>query len=721
MSNLLSRPPARCLPPLLSAVAAASVLALAGPALAQDAGQRIVITGSISERAAADAPYAITLVDREALRAAGPLLNLSEALARVPGLVVNNRNNYAQDQQISARGFGARASFGVRGLRLYSDGVPATMPDGSGQVAHFDLAGAERVEVLRGPFSVLYGNSSGGVIALFSAVPQRFTAEGALDVGSFGLRQVRAGVSTPLGDTADAGWHLSASAAAMQIDGFRPHSAAERRLANLRLGWRGAADRVSLQFSAFDQPADDPLGLNRAQFDENPDQTAPQATQFNTRKTARQHQLGASWTHRFATDADAGALRSSELAAYAGRRSVAQWLAIPAGTQGNPRHGGGVIDFDRSYHGLEGRLRWTLGTLDLTAGAALEYQSDDRRGFENFTGTGAAQVLGTTGRLRRDESNSASTRDLFVQGEMPVAERLTASAGLRAGRVQQDVRDRYLSNGDDSGALSYDYRNPVVGLRFDAAPGLRLHASAGRGFESPTLAELAYRPDGVGGFNQALKPQVSQQLELGAKWRQGDWEADAVLFRADVKDEIGVATNAGGRSSFQNVGRTRREGMELSVAWQISPAWRTQLALNTLDARYLDGFLACAGIPCLAPSVPVPAGNQVAGTQRGSAWAELAWRSGTLGHWGLEWRAARGTAANDTNSEFAPGYGTLNLRWSDSFALGAGWAVETLVRVDNLADRRFAGSVIVNDANGRFFEPNAPRSLLLALRFTTTR
>ena len=271
---------------------------------------------------------------------------------------------------------------------------------------------------------------------------------------------------------------------------------------------------------AFDQPADDPLGLNRAQFSENPDQTAPQATQFNTRKTARQHQLGASWTHRFATDADAGALRSSELAAYAGRRSVAQWLAIPAGTQGNPRHGGGVIDFDRSYHGLEGRLRWTLGTLDLTAGAALEYQSDDRRGFENFTGTGTAQVLGTTGRLRRDESNSASTRDLFVQGEMPVAERLTASAGLRAGRVQQDVRDHYLSNGDDSGALSYDYRNPVVGLRFDAAPGLRLHASAGRGFESPTLAELAYRPDGVGGFNQALKPQVSQQLELGAKWRQ---------------------------------------------------------------------------------------------------------------------------------------------------------------------------------------------------------
>ncbi len=713
-------------PPFLSTgLALAAVWALAGtaPAQAQTSAQQVVITGSVSERAAADAPYAITVIGSEELRAAGPMLNLSEALVRVPGLVVNNRNNYAQDQQISSRGFGARASFGVRGLRLYSDGIPATMPDGSGQVAHFDLAGAERVEVLRGPFSVLYGNSSGGVIAVFSAVPTRFTAEAALDLGSFGLRQVRAGVSTPLGEGAgtNRGWFVSASAAAMQIEGFRPHSEAERTLANVRLGWRGAADRVNLQFSAFDQPADDPLGLSRAQFNENPDQTAPQATLFNTRKTARQHQLGASWNHRFGDGGADGALRDSQLAAYAGRRSVAQWLAIPAGTQGNPRHGGGVIDFDRSYHGVEGRLRWTLGTLNLTTGVALEYQSDDRKGYENFTGTGAAQVLGETGRLRRDEANAAATRDVFVQGEMPVAERLTASAGVRVGRIQQDVNDRFLSNGDDSGALSYNYNNPVVGLRFDAAPGLRLHASAARGFESPTLGELAYRPDGVGGFNQRLRPQVSQQMEVGAKWRAGGWEVDGVLFRADVKDEIGVATNAGGRSSFQNVGRTRRDGMELSVAWRISPAWRTQLVLNTLDARYVDGFLACAGIPCNAPSVPVPAGNQVAGTQRGSAWAEVAWRSADLGEAAVEWRTARRTAANDTNTEFASGYGSLNLRWSRSFVLGAGWAVETLVRLENLNDQRYAGSVIVNDANGRFFEPNAPRSLLLALRFSATR
>ena len=154
----------------------------------------VVITGSIAERVVVDAPYAISVVEREALREAGPMLSLSEALVRVPGLVVNNRANYAQDLQISSRGFGARAGFGVRGVRLYADGIPATGPDGQGQVSHFDLAGAQRIEVLRGPYSVLYGNSSGGVIALVSAPAMRREAEGELDIGSFGLRQVRATV-----------------------------------------------------------------------------------------------------------------------------------------------------------------------------------------------------------------------------------------------------------------------------------------------------------------------------------------------------------------------------------------------------------------------------------------------------------------------------------------------------------------------------------------------
>lgn len=693
--------PAACFQ-LLACLAAAGAHAQSGPV------EQIVVTGSLAERAAIEAPYAIGSVDRDSLRLAGPLVNLSEALARVPGLVVNNRSNYAQDLQISSRGFGARAGFGVRGLRLVADGIPASGPDGQGQVSHFDLAGAERVEVLRGPFSVLFGNSSGGVVSLVSAPVRRTEAEGEVDVGSFGLRQVRAGGAAVLGG----GFTLRAGASHLETEGFRPRSEARRDLANLRLGWQGASDRVTVIANSVDQPAQDPLGLSREQFTSNPRQTTPQASQFDTRKTARQVQLGASWLHRFGD----GALRDVQLAAYGGRRAVTQFLAIAPGTQANARHGGGVVDFDRDYQGVEARARFAFGPLDLQLGAALDRQQDERRGYENFTGTGAAQVLGVVGRLRRDETNTATARDVFVQGEWTLAPGLVASGGARSGAVRLSATDRYLANGDDSGRLEFNFTNPVLGLRWQPLKGLSLHASAARGYESPTLGEVAYRPSGGGGLNADLKPQRSRQAELGAKWRQAALALDLAVFEARVTDEIGVATNAGGRSTFQNTGRTLRRGAEVSARWAPAAAWRGGLSLTWLDASYRDSFLACAGIPCNAPTVRVPAGNRVAGTQRATAFAELAWRGGAWGEWGLEARGSARTAVNDVNSDFAPGYGLLALRWSKTYALPNGLAVELLARVDNLADKVHVGSVIVGDANGRYFETGTPRAALLALR-----
>lgn len=704
------------IPVLISALMPNQAHAQTAPqAASASAPTTIVITGSAVERLAHEAPYAISVIDAQSLQAAGPMVNLSEALVQVPGLVVNNRGNYAQDLQISARGFGARAGFGVRGMRLYADGIPATGPDGQGQVSHFDIAGAQRVEVLRGPFSVLYGNSSGGVIAIFSAPTTKRQWHAAVDVGSFGLKQLRAGVEAPLGN----GFEARVSASSLQIDGFRPHSAAKKDTAQARLAWRGQRDNVIVVLNHLDQPADDPLGLTRAQFDENPRQTTAQATDFNTRKTAGQTQAGASWQHRF----DEGALRDSTVAVYSGQRSVAQWLAIPAGTQNNPRHGGGVIDFDRNYSGLDAKLRWSWpqAGLDLVTGATVESQRDARRGFENYTGTVANPVLGVTGRLRRDEVNRAQTRDIYAQAEWALHTDISTTLGVRSGRVTLSADDKFLSNGDDSGRLAYSYTNPVLGLRWQAAPGLQVYASAARGFESPTLGELAYRPDGSGGFNSGLQAQTSRQAEAGVKWQGGDINVQATLFQAHTRNEIAVATNAGGRSSFQNVGSTQRRGLELAAQWQASPALRTQVSFGLLQATYQDSFLVCAGVPCNAPTVQVPAGGRIAGAPRGNAYAEVAWTDARWGEWAAEARATGRVAVNDRNTDFGAGYALGALRWSKTVALGnsdGGSRLSWLVRVDNVFDHTHAGSVIVNDGNGRFFEPGAPRTLLLALRFT---
>lgn len=710
-----------------TACAGAALAMLAGSAIAQEtptptpeakALPTVVVSGSVAERRLDEAPYAASVIDADTLRSAGPMINLSEALARVPGLTANNRQNYAQDLQLSSRGFGARAPFGVRGLRLYTDGIPATMPDGQGQVTHFDLASAARVEVLRGPFSALYGNSSGGVIALVSApVRERFAALD-VDAGSAGLRQARFTAGTPFGD----GWEAQGGVSRMETDGFRPHSAARRTLANGRLAWSGARDQVLLLASDIDQRAQDPLGLNAAQFVADPDQTASQAGQFNTRKNASQTQLGARWRHQFD---EAGALSEAVLAAYAGQRSVTQWQSIAVGAQTPPGSGGGVVDFSRDYDGVDARLMWRLGSATLVTGVNLERQRDDRQGYENFVGTGTSQQLGVTGALRRDEQNRAVTREAYAQGELPLTTTLTASAGVRAGRVSLSARDRFLGNGDDSGSLRYDYANPAVGLGWKLTPSLLLHAALGRGFESPTLNELAYRADGQGGFNTALRPQKSVQQEVGAKWRAGTVELDATAFHVTTRDEIGVLTNSGGRSSFQNVGRTRRSGVELSGAWDVASRWRAQMALGTLKARYRDGFLTCTGTPCPAANVPVAAGNRIAGTHGGSAYAELAWRPFEVardGELALEWRGVKRAAVNDVNSEWAGGYGVLNLRARRGWTVGA-MRAELIARVDNAADRRYVGSVIVNDGNGRFYEPAPGRSFWLgvSLRAASSR
>jgi iron complex outermembrane recepter protein len=692
--------------------------------------ERVVLDRSGTEQRLFDTPFAVSVIDAEQLRNAGPMVNLSEALQRVPGLVANQRYNYAQDLQLSSRGFGARATFGVRGLRLYSDGIPASGPDGQGQVSHFDLAGAQRVEVLRGPFSALYGNSSGGAILLHSAAPSQRRLLLDSDFGSNGQRQWRLGVELPASEALPIS--VRAQLSRFETDGLRRQSASQRNLANVRLAWDGARDRVVLILNAIDQPAQDPLGLTRAQLQADPGQTtaialpqdAPgEPDRFNTRKNTRQRQAGVSWRHRFD---ESGALQQLLLSAHYGRREVTQWQSIPVATQlASERQPGGVIDFERDYYGVDGRLvwQWPLGEARrarLVLGGSLDDSKEDRRGFENFSGPADTRLLGVTGTLRRDERNVLGSRDAYAQADVDLAEHWQLSAGLRSGETEFQVRDRYIvgANGDDSGSTRYRYTTPFAALQWRVLPTLNSYLSLGRGFESPTQGELAYRNDGQAGFNKELKAQSSRQAELGIKWRPAVAVAlDAALFKADSQDEIAVASNSGGRASYRNVGRTRREGAELDLRWQLARGWRSQLALSWLDARYRDGFTICAAAPCTTPTVRVAPGRRIAGTISRSAYAELAWDASASTQLALETRAQGRQPVNDVNSDDAAGYGLLNLRARWQAQLGPG-RLELLGRIDNLTDRDYVSSVIVNEGNGRFFEPAPGRTWLLSARWS---
>ena len=691
--------------------AALGAMTLPAVALAQAAAGEpavrltpVVVTATRTEVPAFDVPASIDRVGSETIHEGKPQINIPESLGGVPGLVARDRQNYAQDVQLSIRGFGARSTFGIRGVRLYVDGIPATLPDGQGQITNVELGSADRIEVLRGPFSALYGNSSGGVIQVFSEEghgPPTLGAGGSL--GSFDTRRVAAKAS---GANGSFGYVVGASV--FKTDGYRDHSEAERQLGNAKLTWQpDGASKLTFIVNRLDLPkAQDPLGLTRAQMEADPRSVDPSAETFNTRKTVDQTQAGAIYERSF------DAANSLRFLVYGGQRDTEQFQSIPVATQNNPLHPGGVISLDRNYYGTD--LRWstkaTLGEMPfgVVAGLAYDALNEQRRGYQNFEGT----TLGVKGALRRDERNFVDNFDQYLQASLQMSPRWSANAGVRHSRVSFDSEDHYIvgTNPDDSGSVSYSATLPVLGVMFAASDSVHLYATAGRGFETPTLNELAYRPSGQTGLNLGLQAARSKSLEIGAKFRfASGGEATAAAFETHTSDEIVTQTNVGGRSTFQNAGATRRRGIELSAAADLGNDLRLQGAYTWLDARYRDPFQTCAGVPCTTPTLTIPADNRIPGTASNSFYAALAWTPPLGLRGGLEARALSKVWVNDANSDAAAGYATFSGYLGYLARIGA-FELSGFGRIDNLFDRAYVGSVIVGEGNGRFFEPAPGRT-----------
>jgi iron complex outermembrane receptor protein len=692
-------------------VAAAQAHAQTAPVVAPGEPPSVVISVTSVAQPSFDTPAAVDVVGGRVLKEGQRQVNLSETLARVPGLNIADRQNYAQDLQISSRGFGARSTFGVRGIRLYADGIPASMPDGSGQVSHFSLSSAARVEVLRGPFSALHGNAAGGVIAIFSEdAPPGMVATTSASVGSFNTWRLGGQFA---GTQGAVGYALDASR--FSTDGARARSAATRELENARLKVRlGDATTLTMTANRVDMPAaQDALGLSRAEFNANPRQATADATTFNTRKSTRQVQSGAILEHRLS------AAHQVKVSFYGGDRAIQQYQAIAPATQAAATQSGGVIDLNRDYYGLDARWVHTGFAADgaylFTAGFSQEVQNELRRGFENFLGpSGAPTALGTLGRIRRNEENRVVNTSQFAQAEWQVLPALKLSAGVRQSRVAFASTDLFIvrgtANGDDSGAVVYRATTPAAGAVWSVNGDLNLYATVGRGFETPTFNELAYSPTGASGLNFALKPATSRHAEVGLKQRFSGGYLNLALFRADTSDEIVTQSNTGGRAVFQNAGHTERRGIEIAASKAWAGGWALHAAYTGIEAKYADAFRTCVGAPPCAPAAAatIAAGTDMPGIPKRSLFVEVLWRAprafsyGTP-HAALEVRSLSRIQADDRNSDAAAGYTVAALRAGVERRSGD-WTLSGFMRVDNLADTRYAGSVIVNETNGRFFE-----------------
>lgn len=673
------------------------VCASNAPQAASNEQTMVVSASNANGLSELDTPAAVSVVNGDDARHASPRVNLSESLSGVPGLQIQNRQNYSQDLQLSVRGFGSRSTYGVRGIRIYVDGIPATMPDGQGQTSNIDLNSVDRIEVLRGPFSALYGNSSGGVVNVTTASGrQPTTLEAGTYYGSW-RNSLKATGST--GDGTQAGdVDYTVSTSRFTTHGYRDHSSAQKNLANAKLGVRiNDVSKLTLMFNSVDVKANDPGGLTEDEWRANPTQS-PRADQYNTRKDLRQTQLGLRYDRQLSARDDLSVMM------YAGERSTRQFQSIPAATQlKSAQHPGGVIDLNRRYQGID--ARWThrdaLFTVPVTFTAGLDYETltEKRKGYENFTGSAGHYVLGTLGKLRRDERNLMWNVDPYLQTAWQLTNKWSLDAGARLSTVHFDSNDDYLSNGDDSGDTRYHRWLPAASLKYAATEAWNLYLAAGRGFETPTINELSYRSGDRSGLNFGLKPATSDTLEAGSKTRLGNGLLTAALFQTDTRNEIVVDASSNGRTSYKNAGQTRRRGAELSFDQQFADDWKLRLSWTYLDAAYRSEV--CDDSACK--------GNRLPGIARNMGYAALGYEPDEGWYAGAEVRYMSDIAANDENTAKAPSYTVAGLNSGYKFRYGP-WLADAFVRVDNLFDRRYVGSVIVNESNSRYFEPAPGRN-----------
>jgi iron complex outermembrane receptor protein len=654
----------------------------------------VIVSGSRIEHTSFDFPAAIDVVDAARIQDSQMRVNLSETLSSIPGIVAQNRQNYAQDLQISSRGFGARSAFGVRGIRLISDGVPATMPDGQGQPSAFNLDMAERIEVLRGPFSALYGNHAGGVIQLFTRDGEgRPTVEVNTEAGSYGQRKTDVNLQ---GSSNGIGYVIDTSR--FETDGYRAHSTAEREQSFVKLTTSPTpGGKITLVANSLTQDGtQDPLGATWATYNANPrageiDTTDTQnpkrtlADRYNTRKDISHKQVGVAYDQQLGDD-------RLHVMVYGGNRQVNQFQAFSKALQASPSQAGGVVDFDRDFYGAD--INYAIvrplgdGKLTTTFGIEYGHSSDDRTGYENFIGN----TFGVQGVLRRDEEDNLRTVDPYAQAEWQLGQ-WVFTGGVRHTQLTVGVTDRFLSNGNDSGGVEYSHTTPVLGVLYKINPLLNVYASAARGFETPTLNELFYSGSGAG-FNFGLRAAQSTHLEVGAKAMvMSNTRVNAALFQVKTSDELVVDTAIGGRTSYKNASATLRQGGELSVDTKFGAGFSGRAALTVLRAVYDEGFGT------------VKSGSRLPGVPNANAFAEIAWKD-SRDRFGaaVEGITSGNVYADDANADIpAPGYAILNARVNAQQTWN-GLVFKEFVRLNNLLDRQYVGSVIVGDANKRYYE-----------------
>jgi len=649
---------------------------LAIDACAQTGIETLVVTGTRNQEKTPGSQH----MDAGQL-SPGARADAAEWLQGVAGVQADSRSNYAQDTRITLRGFGARAAFGVRGIDLQIDGIPLSMPDGQGQFSGVMLDGVSAIKVITGPVAALYGNGAGGVINLTTSAPEVNRLSLGSTVDEEGLSRHRW-----VGEWRDAELGVRLQGSQLEADGNRPHARAERDQLGAQVYYRfDNGIQAQWRFDQEDAPLlQDPLGLTETQWQTDPYQLNSGAELFNTRKSIHHQQQA------FSLRQERGNQRW-QIALWQGERRIRQYLALKGDALASA---GGVVDLNRHFQGVNGNYTWDFSLADrptsFTLGGEWSAMKDARKGFVNDGGV--------QGDLRRNELNKARNGDTYALLQWHATDSWQWLLGMRRAQVDLKVNDDVVIpgfNADDSGERNFGRTAESLSTRYTLNEHFSFYAATGKGFETPTLTEMAYTNNDQG-FNNKLAAAVNRQYEMGADYHNTGITAALTLFGIKTRDELVVDQSVNGRTTYKNAAATDRKGIELKGSYAINQQLDVRAVFNYLDAVYTRGPFASRQLPGIATY------NHVV-QLTWSPWPNDKLKLGASANYRSR------VATSDDNQTKAPAYTTVDIFIAgkvDAFLHAEWW-----IKLANCTDENYVGSVIVNQTNGRAFEPAGGRNL----------
>jgi len=641
-------------------------------------------TATRLEQSPLSVPYAVSRINADQLQTASTQLSIDESLQTVPGVFVLNPNNFAQDSRIAIRGFGARANFGIRGIRLLVDGVPATTPDGQGSVDALDLGSAESMQIIRGPASALYGAASGGVILIETeSGPATPFIETRWTFGDYGLFQGQFKAGGQVGNL-----NYLISATSLNFDGYRANSETENGRLNAKFTYDlTATTSLTALVNLIDQPLqNDPGALTLDEARADPSQARQRNVDFDSGETVQQEQIGLVYKQALSD------FHAFELKSYYTHRDFANKL---------PFENGGQVAFERDFFGGGALYRFTGDRFELASGVDFDLQEDARENYDNLSGDRGPLSLQQDERIESLGAFASLTYDLL--------ETLALSAALRQDTLKFEVDDAFIADGDDSGERRFEETSPMLGLIWEAAPGFAVFVSASTSFETPTSTELA-NPNG-GGFNPDLSSQTATNFEVGIKGtrllNERALRYEITAFQIKIEDALvpfELAT-APGRNFYRNAGQSERIGIEAALQIELFEGLTADLSYTWSDFEYKD-FDASSGdfSGNKLPGIPEHFGN-IQINYRHETGYFLRWNTRFTGKF----------YADDANAETISAYSVSDLRLGLERTIGH-WNLEPFVGINNLFNQTYSANIRINGFGGRYYEPAPGRNVYGGIR-----